>query len=282
MADAARLWQCSAMTLLLKTAGLLAALYLAVVLAVFLGQRRLMYFPERERTPPEAAGLQGVEERLLQAPDGARLVAWWVPPKPGQPTLLYFHGNAGSLVFRADWVRRCQQRGRGILMLSYRGYAGSTGSPSEAANVADARLAYRTLTAAGITPADIILYGESLGSGVAVQLAVEAPIGGLVLEAPYTSTVEIGAAVYPLLPVRLLMLDRYDSLSRIDRVQAPLLIIHGERDEVIPLAHGRRLFAAAPEPKHMVTFPAAGHSDHHAHGSMDAVDAWIDQRWPRR
>jgi hypothetical protein len=270
------------MTWLIKLAAGFAALYLLVVLAAYLGQRRLLYFPDPRRTPPAAIGLAGVEETVLEAPDGARLIAWRARPRPGQPTLLYLHGNAGNLAMRADRMAHFQRRGYGVLMMAYRGYAGSTGSPSEAANVADARLAYQTLVAAGILPQDIVVYGESLGSGVAVQLAAAEPIGGLVLDAPFTSASDIGAAVYPYLPVRALMVDRYDSVARIGAVRAPLLVVHGEIDDVVPIGYGRRLFAAAPEPKEMATFPRAGHSDHTDHGSLDAIDRWIDRLMTRR
>lgn len=265
------------MSPVLKTLATLAVAYLALVLAAYLLQRRLMYFPDSARTPPAAVGLGDVEEVVLQAPDGARVIAWWTRAKPGQPTLLYFHGNGGSLALRAERIRRYQMLGRGVFMMSYRGYSGSSGSPSEAANVADALMAFRWLTAAGVKSEDIILYGESLGSGVAVQVAAAAPVGGMILDAPYTSAVEIGAKAYPFLPVRWLMRDRYDSLSRMPQITAPLLIVHGERDGVIPIAYGRRVFAAAAEPKAFVSFPEAGHDDHYLHGSYQAINAWIDR-----
>ncbi len=265
------------MTYLLKTALVLGALYMVILAIAYLGQRRLMYFPDSARTPPASVGLAGVEERLLTAPDGARIVNWWAKAAPGQPTLLYFHGNAGSLATRAERIATYRSRGRGVFMMAYRGYAGSSGQPSEAANVADAVLAYDTLVAAGVSPRDIVVYGKSLGSGVAAQLATLREVAGLILDAPYTSTVEIGAAAYPFLPVRWLMLDRYDTLSIIARVTAPLLIVHGELDTVIPVEMGRRLHAAANAPKEIVTFPRAGHADHHLNGSYAAVEAWIDR-----
>ena len=147
---------------------------------------------------------------MLKTPDGARLVAWYGKAKPGQPTLLYFHGNAGSLAVRAERIRRFMDEGWGVYMMTYRGYGGSTGSPSETANVADARLAYGALVQEGVDPASIILYGESLGTGVAVRLATERPAGGLILDAPYTSIVEVAAQAYPFLPVRYFLKDRYE------------------------------------------------------------------------
>ncbi len=271
------LWHSWTMTMLFKWAAFCAAFYLLIVLAAYLGQRRLMYFPDGKRTAPAEAGLQDVEEVVLETGDGARVIAWWQRARPEQPTLLYFHGNAGSLALRAETFRRYQAFGRGIFMMSYRGYSGSTGSPSEAANVADAVLAYQRLVDAGVDPSDIILYGESLGSGVAVQLAAQRPVAGVILDAPYTSIVDVGAKAYPFLPVRLLMMDRYDSLSRIAKIEAPLLVLHGARDRVVPVDMGRAMHAAAPGPKELAIIPLAGHNDHHLHGSMAVTNAWIDR-----
>jgi hypothetical protein len=167
-------------------------------------------------------------------------------------------------------------------MPSYRSYSGSTGSPTERANVADAKLAYEALRKDGIAPDDIILYGESLGSGVAVQVAAEKRVGGIVLDAPYTSIVDVAAGAYPFLPVRPFMIDRYDTMRYLRDVKAPLLVVHGEDDEVIPVTMGRAVYAAANGPKEIVTFPGAGHSDHHLHGSAEEIFRWIEALARRR
>jgi len=266
------------MSLALKVLQTLAVGYALVAFAAYLGQRRLMYFPERERTPPSAAGLSGIaEERVLETPDGERLVAWHAKPAAGQPTILYFHGNAEALVTRAERLRRYNDLGRGVFMLAYRGYGGSTGSPTEGRNVADAMLAFDTLVGEGIAPRDIVVYGESIGTGVATQLAAARMVGGLILDAPYTSTVDVGAGAYPYLPVRMFMLDRYENMRHILGVRAPILIVHGERDTVIPVEMGRQIYAIAPEPKEIATFPGAGHSDHYLFGSYATINGWIDR-----
>jgi hypothetical protein len=162
-------------------------------------------------------------------------------------------------------------------MMSYRGYSGSTGSPTEAANVADARLAYDLLVNEGVVPEDVILYGESLGTAVAARIAAERPVGGLILDSPFTSAVDVGARHYPFFPVRLLMQDRYEVLPYVEKIRAPLLVIHGERDEIVPVDMGRQVYAAANSPKKLVTFPLAGHNDHALHGSFEAIQAWIAQ-----
>ena len=169
--------------------------------------------------------------------------------------------------------------GWGVYMMAYRGYGGGTGSPSETANVADARLAYDALVREGVDPASIILYGELLGTGVAARVAAERPAAGLILDAPYTSIVEIAAKAYPYLPVRYVLKDRYETKTYIAQVRMPLLILHGERDPVIPVAMGRELLALANEPKRLATFPNAGHSDIYIDGNpaLDAVRDWIGE-----
>jgi len=261
---------------MVKLALVLASAYGIIAVAAFIAQRRLMYFPDATRVPPSSFALTGVEEQVLETPDGARLIAWYGRAAPGRPTLLYFHGNAGNLANRSERVRKYTSRGYGVFMLSYRGYSGSTGRASEQANVADAKLAYDALIADGVAPGDIVLYGESLGSGIAVQLAAEKPVGGLVLDAPYTSIVDVAAGAYPFFPVRWFLFDRYETLRYLPKVHAPLLVLHGEEDEVIPVAMGRAVYEAANAPKEIVTFPGAGHSDHHLFGSSEEAYRWID------
>jgi len=254
-----------------------ATAYALVGLAAYLGQRKLMYFPDRDRIQPAEAGLRGVEERVLETPDGERVIAWYGKARPGRPTLLYFHGNGGSLAIRAPRIQRFMEQGWGVYMMTYRGYGGSSGHPTEANNVADARLAYGALLREGVAPDAIILYGESLGSGIAVRLATEREVAGVILDAPYTSIVDLAAQAYPFLPVRALLIDRYETTKYIANVKAPLLIIHGGRDPVIPVVMGRELALLANEPKRLVIFPGGGHSDLYINGNnaIDVVRAWI-------
>ena len=239
-------------------------------------QRILIYAPDPTRFDPATLALPGVREVKLRTPDGVELIAWYGEARPGQPTLLYFHGNAGNLQTRARRMAEYLGKGRGMLMLGYRGYGGSGGTPSEANNVADAMLAHRWLVAAGVQPDDIILYGESLGSGVAVQLAAARQVRGIILDAPYTSIADVGARIYPWLPVRALILDRYENLARMASITAPLLIVHGEEDDLIPLAMGKALFERANKPKQFAPIAGAGHADHYLYGSYDVIHAWID------
>ena len=253
------------------------AVYGAVGLAAYLGQRKLMYFPDRQRTLPAETGLAGVEERVLKTPDGERVIVWYGKARPGRPTLLYFHGNGGSLAIRAPRIARFMNEGWGVYMMTYRGYGGSSGSPSEAANVADARLAYHALVSEGVAPRSIVAYGESLGSGIAVRVAAELPVAGVILDAPYTSIVDVAAQAYPFLPVRYFLSDRYETTRYIAGIKVPLLILHGAQDGVVPVAMGRELAQLAPEPKRLVVFPTGHHSDLYINGNnaIDAVRAWI-------
>jgi fermentation-respiration switch protein FrsA (DUF1100 family) len=265
------------MSLWVKLALGFAAVYGAIGLAGFLGQRKLMYFPDLHRTLPAEVGLFDVEERTITTPDGARVMAWYGKARPGQPTLLYFHGNGGSLAVRAPRIARFMNEGWGVYMMTYRGYGGSTGSPSETANLADARLAYHALAEEGVAPRSIIAYGESLGSGIAVRIAAALPVGGVILDAPYTSIVDVAAQTYPFVPVRLFLIDRYETTRYIAGLKAPLLVLHGARDRVVPVAMGREIARLAPEPKRLVIFPNGNHSDLYINGNdaIDAVRDWI-------
>lgn len=263
---------------------------LSVALVVFLAlggllwsqQRLLLYHPDPTRVAPANAGLKAVEEVVLTTPDGVEVVSWYGKALPGQPTILYFHGNGSNLAGRAGRVGEYLSKGRGMMIMSYRGYSGSGGKPTEASNFADARLAYNWLTTQGVATEDIVLYGESLGSGIVLHLALQVPIGGIILDAPFTSVADVGQRIYPYLPVRTFLFDRYDNLSRIGEITAPLLIVHGDRDELIPIDMGRELFRKAPEPKEFVVIDGGGHNDHYLFGSYDFINVWLDSRWPRR
>ncbi|MGE3711280.1 MAG: alpha/beta hydrolase, partial [Hyphomicrobiaceae bacterium] len=252
-----------------------AGIYLLGAGYLNFNQRTLLYRINPDRVSPSDAGLQGIEEETLKTPDANRIVAWWTPPRSNGPVVLYFPGNAGNLARRADRVRLFKEHGVGILIVSYPGYAGSTGSPSEAAINASARLAYDWLAARGIASGRIVLYGESLGTGVAVQLAAARPVAGVVLDSPYTSIADMAAREYWYLPVHHLMWDRFDTMSYIGRINAPLLIIHGEQDPLVPLAMSRQVFAAAAEPKQYVTIPGQRHTMTLADGPWPHIRAFI-------
>ena len=158
-----------------------------------------------------------------------------------------------------------------MLLAGYRGYGGNPGAPREAGLAADARSAVSWLSEQGVSPGCTVLYGESLGSGVAVRLASETPVAAVLLESPFSSIADVGQAHYPIFPLKLLLRDRFDSLSRIADIGAPLLVMHGEADRTVPIRFGRRLFDAAVEPKQAWWVPEGGHVDLHQHGASDVV-----------
>jgi fermentation-respiration switch protein FrsA (DUF1100 family) len=249
------------------------------VALMYVAQRALMYHPETQRTPPAAAGLGEVQEIVLDTADGEKVIVWYAAPKRGLPLVLYFHGNAGALRSRAGRFRALTDDGYGLVALSYRGYGGSTGSPSEAGLIADAQAAYAFAVAR--VPADrVVVFGESLGTGVAVALAATERIGRLILESPFTSAADVAARTYWYLPVRLLMKDQFRSDQRIGKVTAPVLILHGERDQVVPIAFGERLFSLANEPKRFVRYAEGHHVNLDQYGALDAVRSFIGPAGP--
>jgi fermentation-respiration switch protein FrsA (DUF1100 family) len=247
-----------------------AAFYLGLAALMYLVQRSLMYFPEAVRTAPAAAGFLQAQEIVLDTADGEKVIAWHVPPRDRQPVVLYFHGNGGSLRLRVDRFRRIAAAGVGLVALSYRGYGGSSGKPTEDGLINDARAAY-AYAAERHPAARISVWGESLGSGVAVALAAEKPVDRVVLDAPFTSTLDVARANYWYLPVRLLMKDQFRSDQRIARVKAPVLIMHGEVDQIIPIGYGERLFAMIPGQKQFIRFPGAYHVDLDRFGGAEAA-----------
>ncbi len=262
------------MTLLKWLLILAVLLYGGLLALMYVFQRALMYFPDARRTPPAAAGFPQAEEVTLTTADGERLVAWHVAPRGGRPVVLYFQGNAGALDLRAGRFRWLTADGTGLLALGYRGYGGSSGKPSEQGLIRDAIAAY-DFAAARYPPARIVPWGESLGTAVAIALAAERKVGGLILDAPFTSAADVGAAVYPFIPVRWLIKDTFRSDLRIAKVSAPVLVLHGERDRVVPLRFGEAVFSLAHEPKRMVRFPNGTHVDLDDHGAADVVKAFL-------
>lgn len=255
-----------------------AGVYAALLCLLFVKQRELMYPRNPDRAEIAGVDLPGLEETTLAAGDGERLIAWVVPPRDGKPVLLFFHGNAGNFGRRVRQARfrALTEDGTGLFAVNYRGYGGSTGTPSEAGLHLDARAAYEAAVAR-FGAGQLFAYGESLGTGVALKLATEVPVQGVILEAPYLSTAAVAQGVYPFVPVGLLMLDQFRSDSVIPRLRLPLLVLHGERDSVIPFAQGQALAALAHGPKRFVRFPSGGHEDLPAHGSVPEIRRFLAQ-----
>lgn len=252
---------------------LAAAGYLLLVGLLFAFQRSLLYPANQYRPQPAQLGLPQMHEVVLRTRDGLDLVGWYAPPRGDRVTVVSFHGNGDFIGANAEFARQLIDRGNGVLLTSYRGYSGNPGQPNEQGLYEDGRAALDFVERAG---ARAVLQGFSLGSGVAVQIATERKVAGLILEAPFTSAVDVGAAAYPFVPVRLLMCDRFETIAKIASVTVPILVTHGTRDEVVPAEQFERLYAAIRSPKTRAVFDGATHVDLARHGSGRAALRFID------
>jgi uncharacterized protein len=250
--------------------------YVGFLAAFYFMQRAFLFpIPQTVRTAPEAAGFPEAEEHVLTTSDGEKVIVWHVPARPGRSVVLFFPGNGDFLAGRVGWFRDIVADGTGLIAVSYRGYAGSTGHPSERGLLLDAEAAY-SFAKARYEADRIVAWGFSLGTGVAVALAADRQVGKLILEAPYTSTAELAASLLRIVPVRWLMSDPFRSDERISRVSVPLLVMHGAQDHAIPITFGERLFALAREPKQFARFPEAGHDNLHDYGVMETARQFIN------
>ena len=248
--------------MLLQILTVIAVAYGAVVLLLWLTQDRLVYFPHiggAVNTTPARVKLSFENVRIATA-DGETLAAWWVPAEPLRGVILLLHGNAGSIADRTDYLPHFNAMGHAVLLVDYRGYGGSTGKPSEAGTYADAQAAWHWLVVQrGFRPADIVLVGESLGGAVAAELAARVQPRALVLISAFTSAADLGGEIYPWLPVRLISRYRYDTLRHLRKFRGPVLVAHSRDDEIVPFAHGERLYAAATGAK-MLLEMRGGHN----------------------
>jgi fermentation-respiration switch protein FrsA (DUF1100 family) len=242
-----------------------SAAFIAVFLVVIWAlQRRIMYFPTRAVPAPAEIGITGVEPISFETTDGLGLSGWFMAAAGREPrvTVLVFNGNAGNRAHRTRLAVALRQHGLQVLLVDYRGYGGNPGSPTETGLGIDSRAARGFLAARpDVDASRLVYFGESLGTAVAIDLAVEQPPAALVLRSPFTSMSDLGRHHYPFLPVRLLLRDRFEMLEKIRRIRAPLLVVAGERDRIVPIDNTRRLYDAAPPPKTLLVFPDADHND---------------------
>ena len=257
---------------------ILLLLYAGIVAYVYSIQRHLLYFPSHTYVTPQTAMADpALREFPITTADGLALKGWYAPATAKHLTLVYFHGNGDDLETSAPVARAYIHAGCGFLIAEYRGYSGLPGRPTETGLYDDARAYLKALIAAGVDPHSIVLFGRSLGTGVAAQMATQFPIGGLILLSPYRSIPEVAADHFRFLPAGLLMNDRFETAGKIGSIRVPLLIANGGQDQVIPPSQGRELFALANEPKEFFFAPSAGHNDMFSSGFTAASLKWLDR-----
>lgn len=241
--------------------------------ALVMFQDALIYPFDPTRVPPESR----LTEHRLTTPDAQNLIVWTAKPKRGKPTILYFHGNAGNLDSRSERFDRTLDRGYGLVALGYRGSSGSTGTPSETALRADALLLFSQLKTIIGPTRKLVIYGESLGTTVAIQLAAHHAPDALILEAPFTSLKTLTQQAIPYFPTNLGLRDTWDSLSQMPQITTPLLVMHGTADKVVPHAHGKAIFAASPSRQKILrSVHGLGHGGHWSVDGQKAIYRFID------
>ena len=252
--------------------------YLAVLAGAYLFQRKLTYFP----TPIPAgesvllATDRNTNEEWIDTADGFRLHVVYKPAADSRKTILYLHGNAHNLTDRLPLFRELAALGLGCLLIDYRGFGRSTGRPTEKGLYEDARASMAWLERKGVPASMVILFGESIGTGVAVETALHHKVAGMVLQSPYTSIPDVGGHHFRILPAGLLMHDRFDSLSKAASIRCPSLSIWADRDRIVPPRFSERLFAALPQPKRNIVLKGSEHFDIISLGRKQYLEAWTE------
>ncbi|MGB0748881.1 MAG: alpha/beta hydrolase [Magnetospiraceae bacterium] len=256
--------------------------YGAIVLYLYVSQRRMVFVPDTSRPHPSASDAPEMIPEATKTPDGLTLIWWYKAAPRGRPTIVIFHGNAGNLASRDFKARVYLDAGFGVVLAEYRGYGGNPGNPTEEGLYIDARTILDDLVRKGVRPELTVLYGESLGTGVAIQMATEGRGAAVVLEAPYTTLPDMAANYYPWAPVRQLMKDRFESIEKIGNLSIPILVMHGDEDRTIPVFMARDLAAAATGTAQLVIFPGGGHTDLYSHGAAARVVGFLEQQFKTR
>jgi uncharacterized protein len=241
-------------------------------------QRQLQYHQNTQYLPPKAMTNlpDGVEEVRLKTADGETVFAWYLAAKPGKRTILFFPGNAGHLPFMSDRFRAADRLGFGLMAMSYRGYSGSSGNPTEEGLAKDAEAGYAYL-AAKVRTEEIILHGTALGAAVAARLAVKHPAKELVLEAAYPASVDVMSRRFWFAPVSYFLKDQYRTRDLIRDIRIPVLFVHGTADEVVPLSDGAALYALARQPKKWIVIPAGSHNNLSELGLYEAILTFAEE-----
>ncbi|CUI17537.1 conserved putative membrane protein [Candidatus Protochlamydia naegleriophila] len=257
--------------------------YIMLLLGLFLKQRELLYFPSQLLPSPAEAGVAEMRVVSLKTSDGLTLKAWYRRAQTaGYPTILYLHGNAGHIGNRGRSVKPFLNEGYGVLLVTYRGYSQNPGEPYEEGFYRDGRAALKFLNDLGIDDQHIILYGESIGTAVAIQLASEYQVAALILQSPFSSLADVAQFHYPYLPVRWLLKDRFDSIQKITRIQAPTLAIYAENDEIIPPSLSKQLIGMLKTNKQILSIPNVAHNDLESDLAVPFIRQYVNSQRPLR
>lgn len=263
-----------------------ALLYSVTVAAIFLLQRDFMYFPDQSQIDPAQTVAPQMKAVSYKTLDGLELTSWYFPPRDETfPVIVHFHGNAGNIASRAGRAKMFIDQGYGVLLAEYRGYGTNPGTPDEPGLMLDGKAAMEFLASQNISSTNVVAYGESLGSGVAVSLAMDLAFEGralkaLILEAPFSSAMDVGQEHYPFFPVKILLKDKFESVPRISAIRAPLLIIHGKEDNIVPYRFGKKLYSAALMPKEAKWLTGAGHNNLYEFGAEEIVMDFLKRQNP--
>jgi fermentation-respiration switch protein FrsA (DUF1100 family) len=243
---------------------------------LFAFQRSLLYQVGSDVPDLARAAVEGFRAVTVTTPDGLELTSWFRAAAPGMATLLVSHGNAGHIGHRVAKLAAFAEAGYGLFMVGYRGFGGNPGTPDEQGLYTDARAGLAWLERHGVPAEQVVAYGESLGTAVAVEVAGAAPVAAVVLESPYTSLADVAASHYWYMPFAgSLVPDRFEARKVIGKVEAPVLMLHGKRDTIIPVRQAEELFEAANEPRELAIIPQAGHMDLYDHGAAGIVKAFL-------
>ncbi len=236
-------------------------IYFGVIGWLYFNQRSLLYFPDKNIKPVAEYNLPDTEDLMIKSQDGSQIQMWYHEPKNNMPMVVYLHGNSYTLGQRAPKFKELIDMGYGFAAPAYHGFSNSEGTPSMEAILGDARAAIQYLQSKGYETKDMLIIGESLGSGVSMHMATEYQFAGVFLITPYTSISDRAQEIYWYLPIKFLVKDNFKSYDKVDRINAPLLIVHGTKDLVIPHTHAERLIELAHTPKKLIIYEGKGHSN---------------------
>ncbi len=256
---------------------MLICIYVILLALIYVFQRKLQYHPSGEIQAPDFYHLDGFAVERLLTKDHDKILSWYKKPADkNKKIIIYFHGNAGNMGDRSNKFKVFAEAGYGIMAISYSGYYGSSGDATEKSLINDGRAALDFCYQQGYKPQDIILFGESLGSGIAVQLAAATKFFAVILESPYSSIASVAEKIYWFIPVKLILKDRFESIKYLPKITSPIIIFHGTADHVVPYLEGQKVFAAIKSPKKFITVKGAGHVMFNHQLLLDKINQFID------